>query len=85
MTTQPQDPGSISKLKDGAGQSQRLPNPHRGRFALVVAGVLLQDVQGLGLRAGFTADAGAGSGLVAVIAAGRFAPIRREGVAGGEV
>jgi len=58
---------------------------HRGRFALVVAGVLLQDVQGLGLGAGLTADTGAGTGLVAVIAPGRLAPIGREGIAGGKV
>lgn len=44
-----QDPGTILKLMHGAGQSQHPPDPHRGRFALVVAGVLLQDVQGFGL------------------------------------
>lgn len=44
------------------------PFPYRGRLALVVTGVLLQDVQGFGLGAGLTADAGAGSGLVGIFA-----------------
>lgn len=39
---------------------------YRGRLALVVTGVLLQDVQGFGLGAGLTADTGAGSGLVGI-------------------
>lgn len=78
-------PGTFLKLLHRARPSQRAPEPHRGRFALVVAGVLLQDVQGLGLGAGFTADTGAGSGLVAVIAPRCLAPIRGEGIAGGKV
>lgn len=80
--------GSSSRLQAPSGRSRELgkaPDSHRGRFALVVAGVLLQDVQGLGLGAGLTADTGAGAGLVAVIAPGRLAPIGREGIAGGKV
>lgn len=50
-----------------------------------MAGVLLQDVQGLGLGAGFAADAGAGTGLLAVLAPGGFAAVGGEGIAGGQV
>lgn len=40
---------------------------YRGRLALVVTGMLLQDIQGFGLRAGFTAHTGAGACLVSIL------------------
>lgn len=72
------------------GPSVLLPLPVVGRlvadgrgFALVLAGVLMQDVQGFGVRGGF-GDGGAGARFVAdFLPSGYFTPVWREGVTSG--
>lgn len=56
-----------------------------GGLALVLAGVLVQDVQGLGLRGGFAADGGAGSGLLPLLGSTHLTAVWRKRVARGQV
>lgn len=56
-----------------------------GGFALVLAGMLMQDIQGFRIRCRF-GDSGAGAGFVAALLSPRyFTGVWREGVAPGQV
>lgn len=59
--------------------------PHRGGFALVLAGVLMQDIQRFGVRRRF-GDSGASARFVpALFASGYFSAIWGKGIASGKV
>lgn len=71
-----------------AGRSVLLPLPvvgglvpDRGGFALVLAGVLMQDFQGFGVRRTFGDGRASARFVTTFVSSGYFAAVRRKGIA----